>query len=76
MHIECAIFERTFSVDRPIHIKCFLAGSSVEKTAKYSLSLQQTRRGTILMSTEVTPSLNFPVVARSVASFSFTAGRS
>ena len=38
--------------------------------------IQQIKLGTILMSTKVAPSLSFPVVARSVSSFSFTAGKS
>ena len=54
----------------------FLAGHSAEKTAKYSSPLQRIKLGTILTSTEVAPLLSFPVVARSVSSFSFTAGRS
>ena len=39
----------------------FLARHSAEKTAKYSSSLQRIKLGKILTSTEVAPSLSFPV---------------
>ena len=54
----------------------FLSSYSVEKTAKYSSSLQRIKLGAILPSTKVAHSLSFPVVAHSVSSFSITAGRS